>query len=72
MFDHILLRDAQTHLEHAKSLDQDNSVAQVFLDKVRVHRNSEIVIIIPVNVVQNRYLEYKKETKRLKRNRRKN
>lgn len=34
-FDSILIRDAQTHLDHAKFLDGENEVAQVFLDKVR-------------------------------------
>jgi hypothetical protein len=34
-FDPFLLRDAQTHLEHAKTLDEDNAVAQIFLDRVR-------------------------------------
>lgn len=43
-FDPVLLRDAQTHLEHAKTLDEDNTVAQIFLDRVR-----KIVLIIRQN-----------------------
>ncbi|TFK43690.1 hypothetical protein BDQ12DRAFT_718885 [Crucibulum laeve] len=34
-FDPIVLRDAQARFEHVKLLDDDNIVAQVFLDKVR-------------------------------------
>lgn len=34
-FDPILLRDAQSHLEHAKRLDPSNASIQAFLDKVR-------------------------------------
>ncbi|CAA7259614.1 unnamed protein product [Cyclocybe aegerita] len=33
-FDRNLLRDAQTHLEHAKTLDLDNTVVQAFLEKL--------------------------------------
>ena len=33
-FDPILIREAQTHLDHAKFLDGENEVTQAFLDKV--------------------------------------
>jgi hypothetical protein len=32
--DSILLRDAQSHFDHAKALDPDNDLAQAFLEKV--------------------------------------
>lgn len=34
VFDPILIREAQTHLDHAKLLDGENEVTQAFLDKV--------------------------------------
>ncbi|KAF8969482.1 hypothetical protein BDZ97DRAFT_1653903 [Flammula alnicola] len=34
LFDRVLIRDAQTHLEHAKTLDPDNTVARAFLERV--------------------------------------
>ncbi|KAF8812279.1 hypothetical protein BYT27DRAFT_7220944 [Phlegmacium glaucopus] len=37
--DSILLRDAQTHFDHAKALDPDNDFAQVFLEKISVLQN---------------------------------
>ncbi|KDR83921.1 hypothetical protein GALMADRAFT_86622 [Galerina marginata CBS 339.88] len=39
ILDGILLRDAQTHLEHAKMLDPDNMVAQAFLDEITSLQN---------------------------------
>ncbi|KAF8165501.1 hypothetical protein B0H34DRAFT_793880 [Crassisporium funariophilum] len=37
----ILVRDAQTHFEHAKALDQENVVAQAFLDKILAMQNDQ-------------------------------
>jgi hypothetical protein len=44
--DSILLRDAQTHFDHAKALDPDNDLAQAFLEKVcrqNITRNFKLI-----------------------------
>ncbi|KAF9478151.1 hypothetical protein BDN70DRAFT_933609 [Pholiota conissans] len=33
-FDPILMRDAQAHLEHAKTLDENNTITKTFLDRI--------------------------------------
>jgi len=37
--DSILLRDAQTHFDHAKALDPDNDLPQAFLEKISILQN---------------------------------
>jgi len=37
--DSILLRDAQSHFDHAKALDPDNDLAKAFLEKISILQN---------------------------------
>lgn len=37
VLDNSLIRDAQSHLNQAKSIDPSNTVAEAFLQKVRIY-----------------------------------